>query len=137
VKAAPDVDGPPLVPDAELPPCPPESEALARAFLATRFPALADAPLATSKSCRYELTPDAHFVAAPLPDRPSVWLLGGGSGHGFKHGPAVAERVVAALDGGDALPAHFSLQDRGAGGQFRTGGATIRAGVGSGPCTTT
>lgn len=137
IKAAPDFDGPPLDPDAELPPCTPESEALARGFLARRFPALADAPLAGAKTCRYELTPDAHFVAAPLPDRPAVWLLGGGSGHGFKHGPAVAERVAAALDGGDPLPAHFALRDRGAGGLFRTAGATIRAGVGSGPCTTT
>ena len=136
VKAAPDFDGPPLDPDAELPACTAESEALARAFLAQRFPALADAPLAGSKCCRYELTPDAHFVAAPLPDRPSVWLLGGGSGHGFKHGPALAERVAAALDG-DPLPAHFALRDRGPGGQFRTAGAMIRAGVGSGPCTTT
>jgi glycine/D-amino acid oxidase-like deaminating enzyme len=137
VKAAPDFDGPPLDPDADLPPCTPESEALARAFLAARFPALAEAPLAGSKCCRYELTPDAHFVAAPLPDRPSVWLLGGGSGHGFKHGPAIAERVAAALDGGAPLPAHFALRDRGAGGTFRTAGATIRAGVGSDPCTTT
>ena len=100
----PDFDGPPLDPDAELPPCTPESEAIARAFLAARFPALADAPLSGSKCCRYELTPDAHFVAAPLPEHPSVWLLGGGSGHGFKHGPAIAERVAAALDGGAPLP---------------------------------
>jgi sarcosine oxidase len=137
VKAAPDFDGPPLDPDAELPPCTPESEAIARRFLAQRFPALAEVPLAGSKCCRYELTPDAHFVAAPLPDHPSVWLLGGGSGHGFKHGPAVAERVAAALAGGEPLPAHFALGDRGPAGAFRTAGATIRAGVGSAPCTTT
>jgi glycine/D-amino acid oxidase-like deaminating enzyme len=137
VKAAPDFDGPPLDPDAALPPCTPESEALARAFLRSRFPALGDAPLAGSKCCRYELTDDAHFVAAPLPEHRSVWLLGGGSGHGFKHGPALAERVAGALDGSAPLPAHYGLRDRGAGGVFRTAGATIRAGVGSGPCTTT
>jgi glycine/D-amino acid oxidase-like deaminating enzyme len=137
VKAAPDFDGPPLDPDAPLPPCTDASEAIARAFLAARFPALAQAPLQGSKCCRYELTPDAHFVAAPLPEHPSVWLLGGGSGHGFKHGPAIAERVATALAGGDPLPAHFGLRDRGAGGTFRTAGATIRAGVGSDPCTTT
>ena len=105
VKAAPDFDGPPLDPDAELPPATADGEATARAFLAERFPALAGAPLAGSKTCRYELSPDAHFVAAPLPEHPSVWLLGGGSGHGFKHGPAIAERVAAALDGGEPLPA--------------------------------
>ena len=67
VKAAPDFDGPPLDPDAALPAASREGEALARAFLAERFPALADAPLSGSKCCRYELTPDAHFVAAPHP----------------------------------------------------------------------
>jgi sarcosine oxidase len=125
VKAAPDFDGPPLPPDDELPAVTAESEALARAFLADRFPALADAPLAGAKTCRYELTPDAHFVAAPLPDQPSVWLLGGGSGHGFKHGPALAEQVAGALEGGRALPAHFGLGDRGPARLLRTAGAGI------------
>ena len=99
VKAAPDFDGPPLDPDAELPPATAASEAIARRFLAERFPALAGARLSGSKTCRYELSPDAHFVAAPHPEHPSVWLLGGGSGHGFKHGPALAEQLAAALDG--------------------------------------
>jgi sarcosine oxidase len=126
VKAAPDFDGPPLAPDAELPPATAEGEALARAFLATRFPGLADAPLAGSKTCRYELSPDGHFVAAPHPEHPSVWLLGGGSGHGFKHGPAMAERVAAALAGGAPLPERFALGGRGSAGKLRTAGAAIR-----------
>jgi sarcosine oxidase len=125
VKAAPDFDGPPLDPDAELPPATVESEALARRFLATRFPALAAAPLAGSKTCRYELSLDAHFVAAAHPEYPPVWLLGGGSGHGFKHGPALAERVAAALAGNDALPAAFALGDRGPAGALRTAGAVM------------
>ena len=112
VKAAPDFDGPPLDPDAELPAATAESEALARRFLAERFPALADAPLSGSKTCRYELSPDAHFIAAPHPEQPSVWLLGGGSGHGFKHGPALAERVAAALAGEAPLPARFPRSPR-------------------------
>ena len=125
VKAAPDFDGPPLAPDAELPPATDASERLARAFLRERFPALADAPLSGSKSCRYELTPDGHFVAAPLPGQASVWLLGGGSGHGFKHGPALAEAVAAALRGGAPLPAQYALGPRDTlAGMFRTAGAT-------------
>jgi glycine/D-amino acid oxidase-like deaminating enzyme len=128
VKAAPDFDGPPLAPDAELPAATAEGEALARVFLAERFPGLARARLAGSKTCRYELSPDAHFIAAPHPDRPSVWLLGGGSGHGFKHGPAMAERMAAALAGTAALPAHFGLAERRPGGLLRTAGATLRAG---------
>jgi len=126
VKAAPDFDGPPLDADAELPPATAEREAIARRFLAARFPALADAPLAGSKTCRYELSPDGHFVAAPHPEHPSVWLLGGGSGHGFKHGPAMAERVAAALAGGEALPAEFGLGERGPVGTLRTAGAIAR-----------
>ena len=100
VKAASDHDGPPLAPDAPLPPASSAGEAAVRAFLAERFPALAAAPLTAAKTCRYELTPDGHFLAARHPEQPSVWLLGGGSGHGFKHGPAMAERMAAALRGG-------------------------------------
>jgi sarcosine oxidase len=125
VKAAPDFDGPALDPDAELPPASAEGEAVARRFLAERFPRLAHAPLSGSKCCRYELSPDAHFVAAPLPGQPSVWLLGGGSGHGFKHGPALAERVAAALAGTAPLPEHYGLGERGAGSPLRTGGAVL------------
>ena len=124
VKAAPDFDGPPLEPDADLPPASAEGEALARGFLGARFPALARAPLAGSKCCRYELSPDAHFVAAPHPEHPSVWLLGGGSGHGFKHGPALAEQLAPALAGAEPPPARFALGRRGAAGMLRTGGAT-------------
>jgi sarcosine oxidase len=123
VKAAPDFDGPPLDPDAELPPASADGEAVARRFLAERFPALARAPLAGSKCCRYELSADAHFVAAPHPEHPSVWLLGGGSGHGFKHGPALAERLAPALAGAAPPPARFALGGRGAASLLRTGGA--------------
>jgi glycine/D-amino acid oxidase-like deaminating enzyme len=30
----------------------------------------------------------------------NVWLLGGGSGHGFKHGPAVGEVMAELILGG-------------------------------------
>ena len=124
VKAAPDFDGPPLAPGDPLPPATAASERIARDFLAERFPALADAPLSGSKCCRYELSPDAHFVAGPLPEHPSVWLLGGGSGHGFKHGPALAEVVAGALHGSAELPAQFAVGPRaGARGLLRTAGA--------------
>ena len=100
VKAAPDFDGPPLDPDAALPPATAAGEATraARSSPSASRPSR-EAPLRGSKCCRYELSPDSHFVAAPHPEHPSVWLLGGGSGHGFKHGPALAEQVAAALAG--------------------------------------
>jgi glycine/D-amino acid oxidase-like deaminating enzyme len=123
VKAAPDRDGPPLDPDADLPQASAAGEAIARRFLAERFPALADAPLRGSKCCRYELSPDAHFVAAPHPEHAGVWLLGGGSGHGFKHGPALAEQLAPALAGAAPPPARFALGDRRARSVLRTAGA--------------
>jgi sarcosine oxidase len=126
VKAAPDFDGPALAPDAELPPASAAGEATARRFLSERFPGLANAPLSGSKCCRYELSPDSHFVAAPHPEHASVWLLGGGSGHGFKHGPALAEQVAAALAGTARLPDHFQLGGRGPGSFLRTAGAAQR-----------
>jgi glycine/D-amino acid oxidase-like deaminating enzyme len=76
-----------------------------------------------STTCRYELSPDSHFIAAPHPDHPTVWLLGGGSGHGFKHGPAMAERMAAALRGGAGMPERFRLGERAVGQSMRTSGS--------------
>jgi glycine/D-amino acid oxidase-like deaminating enzyme len=128
VKAAWDEQGPPLDPDADLPAGTPEIERLTRGYLAERFPALADAPLKGAKTCRYELSPDSHFIAAPHPEHPAVWIVGGGSGHGFKHGPAMAERLAAAWDGGEPLPPRFALGERVAGASMRTAGSNrVRA----------
>jgi glycine/D-amino acid oxidase-like deaminating enzyme len=124
VKAAIDDEGPPLDPDAELPE-EGTTEPQVRAYLRDRFPALASAPLVAARSCRYELTPDTHFIAAPHPDHPSVWLVGGGSGHGFKHGPAMAERVTEALRGGKSLPARFRLGARKPSRSMRTAGSGL------------
>ena len=114
VKAALDVDGPPLDPDAELDDAP-TTEPAVRAYLRERFPALEHAPLAEARACRYELSPDSNFIAGRTPE--GAWLLGGGSGHGFKHGPAMAERMAAALRGRAraagplrARPAHAGAQ---------------------------
>ena len=65
-----------------------------REYVAFRFPALRDAPLIENRVCQYEQTPDSHFIIDRHPENENVWLLGGGSGHGFKHGPAVGEMMV-------------------------------------------
>ena len=109
VKFAWDEEGPPLDPDADLPPATAETEARMRGYVADRFPALATARLKGTKTCRYEITPDSHFIAA---EHDGVWIVGGGSGHGFKHGPAMAERIIAAWHGGAPLPHHFGLHTR-------------------------
>lgn len=99
VKIGPDVTREEIDPD-ELERLPSESLAdTAREYAARRFPALAESPIVGSRVCQYELTPDTHFLFAEHPQRDGWWLLGGGSGHGFKHGPALAEYVVDCLEG--------------------------------------
>ena len=68
--------------------------AAARAFIRRRFPALADAPLLGGEVCQYENSPDGHFIVDRHPAAPNVWIVGGGSGHGFKMGPALGEMVA-------------------------------------------
>ena len=99
------------------------SEPQVRAYLRDRFPALADAPLRAARSCRYELTADTNFVAAPHPEQRNVWLVGGGSGHGFKHGPALAERIAGAILGAEPLPEAFALGERRRSRSLRTAGS--------------
>jgi sarcosine oxidase len=124
VKAAIDDEGPPLDPDADLT-GETTTEPQVRAYLRRRFPGLEHAPLVGTRSCRYELTADTHFIAAPSPERPSVWLVGGGSGHGFKHGPAMAERIAGALRDGASLPARFALGERKRSASMRTASSGV------------
>ncbi len=125
VKAALDIEGAPLDPDAPLDD-EPTTEPAVRAYLRDRFPALAHAPLAEARACRYELTPDSHFIAARHPEHANVWLFGGGSGHGFKHGPAMAERVAAAIAAAEPLPERFGLGARVPARSMRTAGSGVR-----------
>jgi glycine/D-amino acid oxidase-like deaminating enzyme len=115
--------GPLLDPDEELT-APGQTEGSTRAYLRERFPSLERAPLLSVRACRYELTVDTHFIAAQHPEHPSVWLVAGGSGHGFKHGPALAERLVAAF-AGEPLPKRFALGDRVPGRSMRTAGSGL------------
>ena len=91
----------------------PEHERLARAYVAHRFPALAGAPLVGARVCQYELTPDTRFIVAPHPAHGGrVWIVGGGSGHAFKHGPALAERLEAWIEGSQAPEPRYALGTR-------------------------
>ena len=71
----------------------------ARVILRERFPALADAPLVEARVCQYEASSDGHFLIDRHPQLENVWLVGGGSGHGFKLGPAVGEHVAGLVQG--------------------------------------
>ncbi len=66
----------------------------ARRFLASRFPGMKDAPLVETRVCQYENTADHNFIVDRHPENANVWIVGGGSGHGFKHGPALGEMVA-------------------------------------------
>jgi sarcosine oxidase len=80
-----------------------------RTVLAERFPELAKAPLLRAEVCQYENSPDGHLIVDRHPAAKNVWLLGGGSGHGFKLAPAVGEMTAAAILSDRAIPAQFRL----------------------------
>ena len=65
-----------------------------REYVAFRFPGMKDAPLIETRVCQYEQTADSGFIVDRHPRMENVWMVGGGSGHGFKHGPAVGEMLA-------------------------------------------
>ena len=125
MKVAPDRYGPVFDPSHGERIVDPESVRLARRYLARRFPDLADAPVVETRVCQYETTPDTHFVIDRHPSFDNVWLVGGGSGHGFKHGPVIARHVVGRLAGAAIEPGEerFGL------GQVRTPKPNMRTGA--------
>jgi sarcosine oxidase len=85
-----------------------------RRCLARRLPDLKDAPLREARVCQYENTSNGDFLIDRHPEFENVWLVGGGSGHGFKHGPVVGEYVAARIDGSkEGIEPRFSLETKG------------------------
>jgi len=76
----------------------------ARDYLGLRFPALKDQPIVESRVCQLEMSVDEHFIIQKHPALENVWLVGGGSGHGYKHGPVVGEYVADRVLGQDKNP---------------------------------
>ena len=87
----------------------------ARRYLEFRFPGMRNAPMLESRVCQYENSPDHHFIIDRHPGAENVWLAGGGSGHGFKHGPAVGERAARLVLGKAAVDPFFALGRLGTG----------------------
>jgi len=81
-----------------------------RRFLAHRFPAMAHAPLVEARVCQYENSPDGNFILDTHPDAENCWFLGGGSGHGYKHGPAIGEWAAQIIVGKKPIESLFSLK---------------------------
>ncbi len=88
------------------------SDAIARTFLAERFPQLSTAPLLETRACHYEMSASGNFIIDRFPGFSNVWVAGGGHSRGFKFGPIlgeyIAKRVLGIEDDAELAKA-FSL----------------------------
>jgi glycine/D-amino acid oxidase-like deaminating enzyme len=84
----------------------------ARQYVAARFSALRYAPILETRVCQYENTSSGDFLVDRHPEMENVWLVGGGSGHGFKHGPAMGEYVAAQIFGEQPPEPRFLLASK-------------------------
>jgi sarcosine oxidase len=112
IKFAFDRHGPAFDPDSDDRLVSAASVQEARSFLAERFPALVNARLAETRICQYENTSSGDFLIDRHPDLENVWLVGGGSGHGFKHGPCVGQYAADQILGKGATEARFSFASK-------------------------
>lgn len=108
-----DEHGGPMDPDSDERLADPWSLARAREWLARRIPALARAPVIESRVCAYESTATGDFLIDRHPEHDNVWIVGGGSGHGFKHGPAVGELVSRMVLDGERTDPRFAIASKG------------------------
>jgi monomeric sarcosine oxidase len=80
-----------------------------REYLARRVPRMAQAPVTETRVCQYENTSNGDFLIDRHPAFENVWIVGGGSGHGFKHGPVVGEYVAKMIAGDGIEERRFTL----------------------------
>jgi sarcosine oxidase len=113
IKLAVDRHGPPIDPDTDDRMVGRAAVAAARRLLTARFPALRQAPLLETRVCQYENTSTGDFLLDRHPDFENVWLAGGGSGHGFKHGPAVGAYMRGLIEGAATPEVRFGLGTKG------------------------
>src|SRR5579859_2032398 len=113
LKIALDAHGGTVDPDTQSRVVPEESARTMREYVARRFPALRDAPIAETRVCQYENSSNGDFLIDRHPEMENVWFAGGGSGHGFKHGPAVGEYVAGRLLRESPAEPRFSLATKG------------------------
>jgi glycine/D-amino acid oxidase-like deaminating enzyme len=112
VKFAHDAHGVPVDPDTQS--RRPTDAALAEivAFRDRRFPLLRGAPLTEARVCQYENSSNGDFLIDFHPRMSNVLLVGGGSGHGFKHGPEVGRYAAGRLSGSVKPEPRFSLASK-------------------------
>jgi len=112
LKMARDAHGERVDPDTQSRIASAEGAEWARKYVARRFPALKDAPIVETRVCQYENTSNGDFLIDRHPEMSNVWLAGGGSGHGFKHGPALGEYLAAQICGEGKAEPRFSLASK-------------------------
>jgi len=83
------------------------------AFRDRRFPMLRNAPLTEARVCQYENSSNGDFLIDRHPEMSNVILVGGGSGHGFKHGPEVGRLAASLALGGVQSESRFTLATKG------------------------
>jgi sarcosine oxidase len=110
-----DRHGPEIDPDTFDRIVEPEVVHTTREWLGRRFPGLQDTPLVDARVCQYENTSSGDFIVDRHPAWPNCWIVGGGSGHGFKHGPAVGRHVAALVDQSVEVNARFALATKSTG----------------------
>ena len=123
IKIAPDSASDTIDPDTLDRVPSPDWEEQARSYAARRFPSLAGAPVLGGRVCQYDLSADTHFIVDRHPERDRWWLVGGGSGHSFKHGPALAEYVADCIEGRREREPFHALGPRTGDAGLRTGSA--------------
>jgi monomeric sarcosine oxidase len=112
LKLARDTHGERVDPDTQSRIVSAEGAEWARNYVARRFPALKEAPIVETRVCQYENTSNGDFLIDRHPDMSNVWLAGGGSGHGFKHGPVLGEYLAAQICGEGKAEPRFSLASK-------------------------
>ncbi len=82
------------------------------AYRDRRFPLLKGAPLTEARVCQYENSSNGDFLIDLHPQWSNLLLLGGGSGHGFKHGPEVGRYAANRLSVTVKPEPRFSLASK-------------------------
>ena len=108
-KVAIDAHGPEFDPDTGDRIVSADSLTAVRRYLAQRMPELAAAAVTETRVCQYENTSNGDFLIDRHPRFENVWVVGGGSGHGFKHGPAIGEYATLLISGSGKVEPRFSF----------------------------
>jgi monomeric sarcosine oxidase len=112
LKLARDIHGERVDPDTQSRIASLEGAEWAKNYVTCRFPALANSQIMETRVCQYENTSNGDFLIDRHPELQNVWLAGGGSGHGFKHGPAFGDYLTNQILGGEEAEQRFSLQTK-------------------------